>query len=238
MRRMSEEHAPDETGGGGEHTGRRALAVLVSGGLDSAILVGDLLPRQFVVYPLYVRSGMIWESAELEQLRRYLAAIACARLQPLNILEVPIADLLQDHWSINGRGVPDGESPDEAVFLPGRNVLLLAKAMLWCHLREVPEVALAILKGNPFPDATPAFFSGYEHVINTAVGSSVAIRRPYDGLEKREVMLRGAGLPLELTFSCLQPVGGLHCGRCNKCSERRQAFASAGMADPTEYASG
>jgi 7-cyano-7-deazaguanine synthase len=46
----------------------------------------------------------------------------------------------------------------------------------------------------------------------------------------------GDGLPLELTFSCLRPVGGLHCGRCNKCAERRRGFAEAGLPDPTQYA--
>ncbi|MCD4728936.1 MAG: 7-cyano-7-deazaguanine synthase, partial [Pirellulales bacterium] len=42
--------------------------------------------------------------------------------------------------------------------------------------------------------------------------------------------------PLELTFSCLSPVAGLHCGRCNKCAERQEAFRSLEMHDPTRYA--
>jgi 7-cyano-7-deazaguanine synthase len=42
-------------------------------------------------------------------------------------------------------------------------------------------------------------------------------------------------LPLELTFSCIRPAGERHCGSCNKCAERRQAFASAGLKDPTDY---
>ena len=47
---------------------------------------------------------------------------------------------------------------------------------------------------------------------------------------------RGRGMPLGETFSCLRPVGGRHCGRCNKCAERRAGFGAAGMTDPTEYA--
>jgi 7-cyano-7-deazaguanine synthase len=49
-------------------------------------------------------------------------------------------------------------------------------------------------------------------------------------------MRLGVGLPLEHTFSCIDPVDQLHCGRCNKCAERSHAFADAGMTDPTEYA--
>lgn len=212
-----------------------ALAVLVSGGLDSAILLGESLREYDAVHPLYVRHGLYWEAAELDHLRRFLEAVRGPALRPLRVLEMPVRDLYADHWSITGRGVPDAYSPDEAVFLPGRNVLLLAKALLWCHLHGVPAVALAPLESNPFPDATPAFFESYQEVVNRAVGGAVRILRPYAGLSKAEVMRRGHGLPLEWTFSCIRPANGRHCGRCNKCAERRRAFAATGIPDPTAY---
>jgi 7-cyano-7-deazaguanine synthase len=124
------------------------------------------------------------------------------------------------------------------VYLPGRNVLLLAKAMLWCHLHNVPAVALAPLGSNPFPDATPSFFDGYQDVVNKAIGGAVRVLRPYAGMHKVDVMRRGMDLPLEWTFSCIRPIDGRHCGACNKCAERRRAFANAGMADRTEYRRG
>jgi 7-cyano-7-deazaguanine synthase len=213
-----------------------SLAVLVSGGLDSAILVGESVRDHSAVYPLYVRAGLFWEPNELAHLRRYLDAVAAPSLQPLHILEMPVRDLYERHWSLTGDGVPDADTPDEAVFLPGRNVLLLAKALLWCHLHAVPAVAMAPLESNPFPDATPAFFTAFEAVVNQAVNGSVRIRQPYLGLHKADVLRRGAELPLELTFSCIRPVRGLHCGRCNKCAERRKGFADAGLADRTPYA--
>jgi 7-cyano-7-deazaguanine synthase len=119
--------------------------------------------------------------------------------------------------------------------LPGRNVLLLAKAMLWCPLRQVPKLALAPLETNPFADATPAYFAAYQEVVNQAIGGQVEILRPYAHLSKAEVMQRGRGMPLHLTFSCIRPIAGLHCTHCNKCAERRRAFAAAGMSDPTAY---
>jgi 7-cyano-7-deazaguanine synthase len=148
---------------------------------------------------------------------------------------LPVADLYGKHWSLTGQGVPDAETPDAAVFLPGRNVLLLSKAILWCHLHAVGAVALAPLGSNPFPDATPEFFTAYEDVLSRAVGGAVRVLRPYATLHKTEVMHRGRGLPLELTFSCIRPAAKRHCGRCNKCAERRRAFAEAGLADPTSY---
>jgi 7-cyano-7-deazaguanine synthase len=210
------------------------LAVLISGGLDSAIVLGDALRRQTVV-PIYVRCGLSWEPVELAYLHRYLHALRCTALKPLVILDQPIADVYGPHWSITGKDVPDADSPDEAVFLPGRNVLLLAKSLLWCHLHRVSALALGSLETNPFPDATPDFFRGFASLVSQAVAGKVEVRLPLGGMKKSAVMKMGVGLPLEHTFSCIAPVNELHCGRCNKCAERQHAFADAGMADPTHY---
>jgi 7-cyano-7-deazaguanine synthase len=213
-----------------------ALAILVSGGLDSAILLGESLRNHPTVYPLYIRNGLYWETEERHFLRRFLEAVRTPVLQPLHVLNLPVADLYRDHWSITGANVPDAQSADEAVFLPGRNVLLLAKALVWCHLHQAPALALATLEANPFPDATASFFAAYQAAVNQAVGGAVEVFRPYSQLTKTEVLRRGRGLPLHLTFSCIGPAGGRHCGACNKCTERQKAFAEAGMVDPTEYA--
>ncbi len=212
-----------------------SLAVLISGGLDSAILLGAALPQHSVVYPLFVRFGLYWETVERAYLERYLDALRCPVLQPLVVLDQPVADVYGPHWSVTGQGVPDAAAPDEAVFLPGRNVLLLAKAILWCHQNGVPAVALGSLQTNPFPDATPQFFRNLQDVVNQAVHGRVEVRVPFGGMAKMAVMQIGRALPLQYTFSCIRPVEGRHCGRCNKCAERQRAFADAGMVDPTQY---
>jgi 7-cyano-7-deazaguanine synthase len=212
-----------------------ARAVLVSGGLDSAILLGEALRSPGPIQPLYVHCGLFWEPVELEHLGRFLDAVHTPSLRALHVLEMPVRDLYPDHWSLSGKNVPGADTPDEAVFLPGRNVLLLAKTMLWCHLHGVREVSMAPLESNPFPDATPAFFAAFEAVVNQAVKGKVRVRQPYLGLHKVDVMRRGRELPLHLTFSCIRPVGGKHCGACNKCAERRKAFRDAGLSDRTRY---
>ena len=120
------------------------------------------------VHPLFIRTGLLWEAAELDHLRRFLAAIHSPALRHLTILEQPVGDLYRDHWSLTGVGVPAAGTPDEDVYLPGRNVLLLSKSILWCHLHNVPEVALAPLVANPFPDATPEFFRDFTAAVNRA----------------------------------------------------------------------
>jgi 7-cyano-7-deazaguanine synthase len=213
------------------------LAVLTSGGLDSAILLAESCRAHPRVTPLYVRFGLHWEDAEQEYLRRFVAAVPGA--QPVVTLRMPVEDLYDPgHWSRTGQGVPEAGTPDEAVFLPGRNALLLVKAVLWCHLHGVPWLAMAPLECNPFPDGTLEFLRGYTAIVSQGVSGSVRLHAPYRSLSKVEVIRKGRemGLPLEWTFSCIRPEGGRHCGDCGKCAERRQAFRDAGVSDPTDYA--
>lgn len=210
-------------------------AILVSGGVDSCVLLAEIARRERQVHPLYVRAGLYWEEAELAGLRRFVEAVKTPALGPIQVLELPVGDMYGAHWSVSGADVPADSTPDEAVYLPGRNVLLLSKAMIWCRLHNVGNLGLAPLKGNPFPDATPDFFTRFEAIVNQAVAGSIRLHRPYAELSKVEVLQRGKELPLELTFSCIRPEVGEHCGVCNKCGERRAGFHAAGIADRTLY---
>lgn len=214
------------------------LAVLVSGGLDSAVLLAEAARAYPAVQPLYVRTGIAWEEVERLHLDRFLAAVRTPALRPLVVLSQPVTDLYGDHWSLTGVGVPAAGTPDEDVFLPGRNVLLLVKPLLWCHMHGVPEIALAPLAVNPFPDATDEFFDQFSGAVNRSVGGRVRVIRPYSALHKTEVIRRGLRFPLEHTLSCIRPAGDRHCGACSKCHERRVAFQEAEVPDPTPYATG
>lgn len=222
-----------------ESVAGRDAAVLVSGGLDSSVLCDELGSDFARVFPIYVRFGLRWEETELTRLRAFLAAVAATRpgLMPLTVLDEPIAEIYGDHWSIaGGPGVPGLEAHDRAVYLPGRNVLLAAKASVWCRLRDVEALAFGTLKGNPFPDSSPQFFRAMEALLNRGMDGRLRILQPYNHLSKAEVLRRGSHLPLHLTVSCLDPVAGRHCGACNKCDERRRAFREAGRADHPDHA--
>ena len=212
------------------------IGVLTSGGLDSCILVGHLLRQGRRVQPFYIRTGVVWESQELQALESYLEALARPELCDLVVLDLPLADLYGSHWSTTGRGTPGATSPDEAVYLPGRNALLLVKAAVWCQLHGIKELALAPLGTSPFEDAGPAFVADFQSAMNRGANSTVNVVRPFSERTKRQVMQLGDGLPLELTFSCIRPNNGMHCGQCNKCAERRAAFATSALTDRTLYA--
>lgn len=216
--------------------GDSGVAVLASGGLDSAVLVADFLGEGRVVQPMYVRFGLAWEAAEEAHLRRFLDTLDSPHLRPLVTLELPVADTYGSHWSLSADDVPDAHTPDEAVYLPGRNLLLLAKSSIWCALNGYPTIALGTLKGNPFADSSREFFGDVESLVGTAVDHRLEIATPFSELDKTEVLERGRHLQLQHTFSCIDPTAGMHCGQCNKCAERQRAFAEASIDDVTTYA--
>jgi 7-cyano-7-deazaguanine synthase len=211
------------------------VAVLASGGIDSAVLIGELSDHVAGVMPIYVRFGLQWEMEEEAALRRFLQRLDSDRVAALRTFELPLGEVYDEHWSLTGVDVPGWQTADEAVSLPGRNLFQLLQPAVWCHLNGVRHLALATLRNNPFADATPQFFTLLEQTINRALAGELRILRPYESLSKRDVLLRGRGLPLEATMSCLRPVDGVHCGACNKCAERRKAFALADLPDPTLY---
>jgi 7-cyano-7-deazaguanine synthase len=212
------------------------VAVLASGGLDSAVLAAEYLRDERVVQPIYVRFGLAWEETEESHLRRFLDTLQSGGLRSLVTLALPVADTYGSHWSLSADDVPDADTPDEAVYLPGRNLLLLAKSSIWCALHGYPTIALGTLKGNPFADSSREFFGDFESLVQTAVDHRLEIATPFSELDKTHVLQLGRHLQLQHTFSCIDPTAGVHCGRCNKCAERHRAFEEASIDDVTTYA--
>ena len=215
----------------------RKTTVLCSGGLDSAVLLADAA-REGPVQPVYVAAGLSWEAHERAMLERLLASPRFAgRVATLACLEFSARDLYPPgHWALTGNP-PGYDTPDADVYLPGRNVMLLAKTAVFCAAHAIGRIAIGPLAGNPFPDATPAFFEAMAAAVSCGLDHHVTIEAPLLRLHKADVIRLGVelGVPLELTLSCMKPAQGAHCGLCSKCRERRDAFAEAAVADPTVY---
>jgi 7-cyano-7-deazaguanine synthase len=219
--------------------------ILLSGGLDSAVLVAHEAQKARVL-PVYVSVGLAWEDAEVAMVERLLAApLFAGRVEPLARVAFTMRDVYPDsHWAI--RGVPPAyDTPDEDVYLAGRNLVLLTKAGVVAARAKANRIALGPLAGNPFPDARPAFFSAMAEALSLGLDHEIEVATPFLAWQKTDVIRRGLeiGVPFELTISCMSPVIAgeareipRHCGLCSKCRERRDAFAAAGVSDPSTYA--
>lgn len=213
-------------------------AVLFSAGLDSAVLAAAEAAHGRVA-PIYVAAGLAWEAAELAAVDRLLAAPPLAGVaDPVASLAFTVRDLYAPaHWALRGEP-PAFDTPDEDVYLTGRNIILLTKAAIYCAQHGIGRLAIGPLAGNPFPDATPAFFAAMAQALSLGLDHPLEIATPFVTMDKSDVIRLGVrlGVPLELTLSCMNPRDGRHCGQCSKCRERRDAFIEAGVTDPTRYA--
>ncbi len=216
------------------------IAVLFSAGLDSAVLLAEAAARDVAaVQPIYVSAGLAWEREELAAAKRLLdSGVYGSRVLPLVPLSVDMRDVYPpSHWAVRGEA-PAFDTPDEDVYIEGRNVVLLSKAAVYMARAGISRVLIGPLAGNPFPDATAAFFDAMARALTLGLAAPIAIEAPFATLHKADVVVlgRSLGVPLALTLSCMQPQSGVHCGRCSKCRERRDGFREAGGEDPTEYA--
>jgi 7-cyano-7-deazaguanine synthase len=214
------------------------VAVLLSAGLDSAVLAA-WHARTSVVHPLYISTGLAWEATERAAVEHLLRARVFANAAPLALLSFTVADLYPaTHWAIRGEP-PAFDTPDEDVYLTGRNVVLLTKAAIYCAQHRIGRISIGLLCGNPFPDATPDFLGAMARALSLGLAQPIVIEAPFAGKNKADVIRLGSGLgvPLGDTLSCMNPRRALHCGQCSKCRERRDAFEEAGIPDPTTYAS-
>ena len=197
------------------------------------------------VQPIYVSSGLAWESAERHVLARWLESDASGA-RPLVSLGVDMRDVYAaTHWAMQGRP-PAYHTADEDVYLPGRNIVLLGKAAVYCAAAGIERLLIGTLAHNPFPDATAEFRAALAGALSLGLAHRLTIEAPYADADKAAVIRRGTalGVRFDLTLSCMNPVAAgrgdplahQHCGVCSKCRERHDAFVEAGIADPTRYA--
>ena len=215
-----------------------STAVLLSGGLDSAVLVAEEAAAG-EVQPIYVSVGLSWEDAERAIVARFLSSPSLvalgARVRPLVSLSVDMRDVYPaTHWAMEGRP-PAYHTPDEDVYLPGRNVILLGKAAVFCAANRIERLVLGTLAHNPFPDATPEFRAAMARALSLGLAHDLRIDAPYAGASKADVIRRGAALavPFELTLSCMSPPQSAISNRSAISNQQSIAAAAANAASAT-----
>jgi len=215
-----------------------SAAVLFSGGLDSAVLLAMELRGGQRARPIHIRAGLAWEDAEARAIQRLMSHPPFVDAAwPVITLTVDMRDVYPaTHWAIRGEP-PAYDTPDEDVYLEGRNIVLISKAAVLCARLGLERLVLGPLAGNPFPDATPEFFDTIGRAMSLGLARPLRIDAPFLQLHKEGVIKIGEelGVPLDLTLSCMNPQDDRHCGKCSKCRERHDAFVAAGVTDVTRY---
>ena len=137
--------------------------------------------------------------------------------------------------------IPEGHYADDnmrSTVVPFRNGIMLAVAAGLAESRKLDGVMIANHSGDHtiYPDCRPEFIDAMSMAMKYGTFPGITIIAPFTNLTKAQITATGAedGVDFSLTYSCYKG-GEKHCGRCGTCMERREAFALAGVPDPTEY---
>jgi 7-cyano-7-deazaguanine synthase len=225
----------------GNGTKLHGAVAIVSGGLDSAVLAYLLRAE---ARPLHVLSFDYGQRHRKEL--GYAKRIAEAVLATWTVVDLRAAGirrlLVGSALTDEAVEVPDGHYAAESMrvtIVPNRNAMMLAIACAALGASGAGSVAIAVHAGDHpiYPDCRPNFVRAFEAMERLAMGMpEFQIEAPFLTKTKTDIVKLGAelGVPFDETWSCYKG-GRLHCGTCGTCVERREAFALAGVNDPTKY---
>ena len=125
-------------------------------------------------------------------------------------------------------------------YVPFRNAHFLSVAVSWAEAIGARAVYIGAVAedSSGYPDCRAEYYQVFQELVRvgTRPETQIEIATPVITLKKSEIIRRGIdlGAPLQLTWSCYQNEDRA-CGACDSCLLRLQAFAEAGVPDPTPY---
>lgn len=225
----------------------KPAVVLVSGGMDSAVVLAIAREQGFAAHALSVRYGQR-HTSELDAAARVAAALGAVAHKTVNVdlrsiggsaltdeqIEVPT----DTDGHIIGQGIP-------STYVPARNTIMLSMALGWAEVLGATDLFCGVnaVDYSGYPDCRPAFIAGFEALANLATkagveGSHFRVHAPLMRMSKAEIAREGLRLGVDFaqTVSCYQAdADGRACGHCDACHLRAQGFNEAGILDPTRY---
>ena len=223
---------------------KRAV-VLLSGGMDSAVVLALARERGFACHALSVAYGQR-HASELQAAARVAAMLGAAEHKVVDVdlrsiggsaLTADIA--VPQHDRVHA----DDEIP--VTYVPARNTIMLSVALGWAEVLGADDIYCGVnaVDYSGYPDCRPAFIAAFEELANLATkagveGRHLHVHAPLIALSKADIVREGMrlGVDFSATVSCYRAdAQGRACGQCDACGLRAEGFVQAGVADPTRY---
>jgi 7-cyano-7-deazaguanine synthase len=223
---------------------RRAV-VLVSGGMDSAVVLAMARAQGFEVHALSVAYG-----------QRHTSELAAAARVAAQLGAVEHKTVTVDLRSIGGSAltadiaVPDhvdGAAGIPVTYVPARNTIMLSIALGWAEVLGANDLFCGVnaVDYSGYPDCRPAFVDAFERLANVATragveGAGLRVHAPLMRMGKDAIVHEGVrlGVDFAATVSCYRAdAEGRACRECDACFLRAEGFRVAGVSDPTRYRS-
>ena len=227
--------------------------VLVSGGMDSAVVVAIAREQGFAVHALSVRYGQR-HTSELDAAERVAQGLGAVAHKTVNVdlRSIGGSALTDEAISVptdtDGHEVGQG-APKDAIpvtYVPARNTIMLSVALGWAEVLGASDIFCGVnaVDYSGYPDCRPEFIEAFEKLANLATkagveGAGIRVHAPLQFMSKADIVREGVRLGVDFaqTVSCYQADDeGRACGHCDACRLRAQGFTDAGVPDPTHYA--
>jgi 7-cyano-7-deazaguanine synthase len=225
----------------------KPAVVLVSGGMDSAVVLAIAREQGFAPHALSVRYGQR-HTSELDAAARVATALGAVVHKTVHVdlrslggsaltdeaIQVPV----DTDGHVIGADIP-------VTYVPARNTIMLSVALGWAEVLGATDLFCGVnaVDYSGYPDCRPEFIAGFETLANLATkagveGAGFRVHAPLMRMTKADIVREGQRLGVDFaqTVSCYQAdADGRACGHCDACRLRAEGFAHAGVADPTRY---
>ncbi|HEU4774939.1 MAG TPA: 7-cyano-7-deazaguanine synthase QueC [Lysobacter sp.] len=219
--------------------------VLVSGGMDSAVVIAMAREQGFAVHALSLDYGQR-HTSELAAADRVAKALGVVAHKTVSV----------DLRSIGGSALTDeidvpldeasGADAIPVTYVPARNTIMLSVALGWAEVLGAADLFCGVnaVDYSGYPDCRPEFIAAFEKLANLATkagveGAGIRVHAPLQFMSKADIVREGVRLGVDFadTVSCYKADDeGRACGHCDACRLRAEGFAGAGVPDPTRYA--
>jgi 7-cyano-7-deazaguanine synthase len=221
----------------------KKAVVLVSGGLDSAVVSAVAKSSGFDVYALTFWYGQR-HGIELESAKRVCSSLGISNQLVLSVdLSAFGGSALTDQVIDVPKGTfPGREGVIPLTYVPARNTIFLSLALSWAEALGARDIFIGVssVDYSGYPDCRPEFIRAFQFAANLGTrsadtGESFEIHAPLVDLTKKETILKGIALGVDfgVTWTCYDPQeNGSPCLSCESCQLRARGFDEAGVADP------
>jgi 7-cyano-7-deazaguanine synthase len=208
--------------------------VVLSGGPDSTVVAYWAKQQGYEVHCLSFKYGQI---AEKET--KHAALIAENLKAPIKIIDMSnLREIFMGVTSLCDRNIALTSDFSQPIVVPFRNAIFLSIAVSYAAGICAEKIFYGAHGSDAefYPDCRPEFYKSLEQTAKLGTEMNIQIQAPFSNVSKSELLKIGAdlGVPFGLTWSCYLDKKK-HCGKCESCVNRRNAFKQAGIADPAEY---
>ena len=225
---------------------KKTIVMGLSGGMDSATLLGVLLQQDNIVHCCIFTYGAKHNKYEKMAAERLITFYQKNRKFTLIPHFFDISNVMKGFNSAllrSNEEIPEGHYNDKNMkrtVVPGRNLIFSSIMAGLAESIGADKIALGVHSGDHhiYPDCRKEFIKALDTTVFLSSDRRVEVITPFEDYDKTKILETGYQLlnkvPYYLTRTCYKDQF-VSCGKCGSCTERLEAFDNIGIKDPIDY---